>query len=170
MVSIKTVEIPRIQYETRVCPVCDSEFQVRGNAADKNQRLCSRSCATKFRHMKGEMPSPLGTRDWDKNPRLRPKIRPTIRDIVWAAGVYEGEGSVQEQRGGAQIHLGQKDQWVAYRLRDLFGGSVCERKMNNQPFYDWHVSGVRARGALLTMLCFLSPRRQGQILEATAPP
>lgn len=105
--------------------------------------------------------------NWDIRPELRPTIRPTNYDIAWAAGIYEGEGSLQcHGPNGIQVRVGQKEFWLPERLRDLFGGSTLERQMNDQPFSEWHISGARARGFLLTVYGFLSPRRQGQIRGA----
>ena len=84
--------------------------------------------------------------------------------IAWAAGLFEGEGSCTRARHGSQnVHLGQKDRWVCDRMKALFGGSIGERQMNGSPFYEWHISGARARGFLMTMFTFLSPRRQEQV-------
>ena len=86
-------------------------------------------------------------------------------DIHWAAGIYEGEGSTQSYHKGCQIRVGQKERWLCDKLRGFFGGRVAERRMNDQPFYEWTVSGPRARGFLLTMYMLLSPRRQDQIQQ-----
>ena len=97
-------------------------------------------------------------------PGLEATESPTNMQIAWAAGLFEGEGSCcRAGKSSTQVQLGQKDYWVVDRLRVLFGGSICERKMNNQPFYEWHIHGARARGFLMTMFSFLSPRRQGQV-------
>ena len=90
-------------------------------------------------------------------------------DIAWAAGIYEGEGSLAvapHSPNSVQINVGQKQRWLLDRLRDLFGGSVLERQMNDQPFFEWKVSGARARGFLMTIYTFMSPRRQDQIKGA----
>lgn len=168
MVAIKTVINPRVKYEERACRVCGKTFFVRNNAADRSQRSCSKVCATKSRHIRGWKPNNLSV-DWNKNLALRPIWHPTTHDIAWAAGIYEGEGSLATAKHSPnhiQINVGQKERWLTDRLRDLFGGSVCERQMNGQPFYTWLVSGVRARGFLLTIYTFMSPRRQDQIQAA----
>ncbi len=84
--------------------------------------------------------------------------------ISWAAGLFEGEGScIRVGAGSQQVNLGQKDPWVCDRMKALFGGSIQLRTMNDQPFYEWHIHGARARGFLMTMFTFLSPRRQDQV-------
>lgn len=97
-------------------------------------------------------------------PGLEATEHPTLMQITWAAGLYEGEGSCRRvSRNSSQVHLGQKDRWVCDRMKALFGGSITERPMNGQPFYEWHIHGARARGFLMTMFSFLSPRRQEQV-------
>ena len=97
-------------------------------------------------------------------PGLEATKHPTLRDIVWAAGLFEGEGYVGGIRARTQqCGVGQKDRWVVDRFRAFFGGSISERQMNGSPFYEWHTSGARARGFLMTMFSFLSPRRQEQV-------
>ena len=124
---------------------------------------------SRLRHSKGWKSGPPLGADWNKNPALRPTLHPTNMDIAWAAGIYEGEGSLAvapHSPNSVQINVGQKQRWLLDRLRDLFGGSVLERQMNDQPFYEWKVSGARARGFLMTIYIFMSPRRQDQIQTA----
>ena len=130
----------------------------RTNKAEINKRFCSKSCATSFRM--------TGTRfNYGKmKPGLEATEHPTLRDIAWAAGIFEGEGYMTRARITSQhCGVGQKDRWVCDRMKALFGGSIGERQMNGSPFYEWHISGARARGFLMTMFSFLSPRRQEQV-------
>ena len=169
MASIKTVLNPKIAYEERTCPICDTGFSVRNNKADRNQQTCSKSCSIKLQRADGWISGPAVGKDWNVRPDLRPTIRPTLHDIAWAAGIYEGEGSVARLRkNGIQVQVGQKESWLCDRLRDRFGGSVLKREMNDQPFFTWAVSGARARGFLLTIYTLMSPRRQDQIVEAVS--
>jgi hypothetical protein len=89
---------------------------------------------------------------------------PSLIEIAWAAGIYEGEGSCLRAKklgGGCQAQVSQKDGEITLRLRDLFGGSVCTGRLRS-----WHVSGARARGFLLTIYRFMSERRKRQIEHA----
>lgn len=117
---------------------------------------------------------------WMK-PGLEPTEHPTVRDIIWAAGIYEGEGWPNFTDGARgrvpslQVGITQKDRWLLDRLRSLFGGAVRERlpktRLNPQGQYyesricDWYISGTRARGFLMTIWQFLSPRRKAQLLD-----
>ena len=82
----------------------------------------------------------------------------TVTQIAWAAGIYEGEGTFS---GGRSVRVVQKDSWLIYRIAKLFGGTVSTER----GYYTWTVTGERARGFLLTIFSFLSPRRRKQILE-----
>jgi len=116
-------------------------------------------------------------RGWTKPGREAVK-HPTILDIAWVAGVFEGEGSVSAphgSRGSMTATLVQKDLWLLDRVVELFGGhyylsggyttktnssgksTVCGR---------WEITGPRARGFVFTIFSFLSPRRRAQIKAA----
>jgi hypothetical protein len=83
----------------------------------------------------------------------------TIREIAWAAGVYEGEGSFS----GDRVVIVQKDSWILYRLIKIFKfGSV---RLHGDNCQKWCVSGEDARQFLLTIFTELSPRRKAEILE-----
>lgn len=111
--------------------------------------------------------------------RLSALARPSLLDIAWAAGVYEGEGSCVIRRKSdvnrsACISVVQKDRWLCDRLRMLFGGSVGKDiratagRLEKMVFYCWRLTGMRARGFMMTIYKFLSPRRQLRIKEALA--
>lgn len=100
--------------------------------------------------------------------RTRPTERPTLLQIAWAAGVYEGEGSCNASgTSSTRVGVGQKDPWLCDRMRALFGGGVGQTLRNgftpNVRYWQWTLSGARARGFLMTIYPFLSPRRQRQI-------
>lgn len=102
---------------------------------------------------------------------------PTVQDICWAAGIWEGEGSCQRTAGSEHATVSQKDLWLLYKFQDLFGGSVRQRDVNKSKSKifgkeyericgEWYTSGARARGFLMTIYKFLSPRRQDQVQKA----
>ena len=83
----------------------------------------------------------------------------TIREIAWAAGVYEGEGSFS----GSQALVIQKDPWILHKLLEVFNfGSI---RPHGDNCYQWGVSGQNARQFLLTIFTELSPRRKAEILQ-----
>lgn len=95
---------------------------------------------------------------------------PTSLDIAWAAGIYEGEGSVDWTKTGPDAHtlrcqITQKETWILEKIKRLFGGNYHRRKREGYVCYDWKCHGARARGFLQTIFLFLSPHRQAQVLE-----
>jgi DNA-directed RNA polymerase subunit RPC12/RpoP len=99
--------------------------------------------------------------------RLWPKLAPlrpaTHDDFVWAAGFLEGEGTFGRSTTEV-VAAGQKQRWPLDRLRAAFGGSV--KRHRNTSYYDWRVTGARARGLMMSLYGMLSPRRQEQVLRA----
>lgn len=107
-------------------------------------------------------------RNWHDKP---PVERPTLKDIAWAAGIYEGEGHVgRSARGAVTANVSQKDGWLPERLRQLFGGCTghyaSQSSLGNSMMWRWYLCGPRALGFLFTIYPLLSPRRRGQIRKA----
>ena len=97
--------------------------------------------------------------------------KPAVRDIAWAAGFYEGEGSCRLSRcGGISASTVQVNKEPLERMLRLFGGSLhsVERKSANLPIWYWLVCGIRARGFLQTIYALLSERRKAQVRKAMA--
>jgi hypothetical protein len=103
-------------------------------------------------------------------PEFAPTEHPTNLDIAWAAGFYEGEGCVSAVRRSAEsvplvALIYQKDTETLYWLKRLFGGRI-QLTSNAASCNRWVLSGIRARGFLLTIYQFLSSRRQEQLRAA----
>jgi len=97
-------------------------------------------------------------------------ITPSAKDLYWAAGFLEGEGSFI---AGASEHVyaSQVQREPLERLQRMFGGHIRQRTPNStafrqQPIFAWQISGTRARGVMLTLFTLLSPKRQEQIKKA----
>jgi hypothetical protein len=90
---------------------------------------------------------------------------PTAIDIAWMAGIYEGEGCVQMHGRTPTVTVSQKDPWILFRLQRLVGGSVRHYSYTHQ-FSNWTINGALARGFLMTIYNFLSPRRRTQATTA----
>lgn len=106
-------------------------------------------------------------------PSLAPTEHPTLLDIAWAAGIYEGEGCVTRHKYGGGVRVGQKEPWILHRLRALFGGHIGGQFQHHTNAWSagsrvntWDLSGPRARGFLMTIYPFLSPHRRAQIRAA----
>lgn len=112
------------------------------------------------------------------DPRLKAQAHPTVMDIAWAAGIYEGEGccwlrprskDYRTNHLPAICSVGQKEPWLTNRLLDLFGGSVaCYTNKRGETQNYWRCSGARARGFLMTIYNFLSPHRKLHIRAVLA--
>ena len=161
---------PPVDRILKFCIVCEREFSVGGRDGALKKKHCSKSCATKFRHRSA--PNGLGDVNHKNMGRMKLGLEatksPSNMELAWAAGLFEGEGSCQRKGQSCSMHVGQKDHWVCDRFKEYFGGHIGVGSMNGEPFYEWSASGARARGILMTLYSFLSPRRQSQALAAFA--
>lgn len=92
---------------------------------------------------------------------------PNLIDIGFAAGFFEGEGSISLQQG-LQVKIGQNDREVLDKIRDYFGGKVYgpyKGPTGNEHYY-LTISKERAIGFLLTIFTLLSRSRREQIKGA----
>jgi hypothetical protein len=100
----------------------------------------------------------------------------TSLQLGWAAGVWEGEGCAMPPTPSYRsqvVTITQKDPWLCYKFQSLFGGNVREQHITattKRPFEShqctWRMSGPNARGFLMTIYQFLSPRRKTQVRKA----
>jgi hypothetical protein len=105
---------------------------------------------------------------WTQNPELNPTKVPTAIDIAWAAGIYEGEGHLRQQRyGAATAQVTQKEPEILYKLRDWFGGAVRFAQCSTVPIehqcHLWRVCGDKSRLFIAQVYGFLSSRRKAQV-------
>ena len=100
----------------------------------------------------------------------------TVVDLAWASGIYEGEGSVGGRHNGhrgVRVSIAQKDRWILDKFVEIFGGAVYPhwreaRSTAQENYWAWIAYGSVARGFLLSIFTWLSPRRRGQIRSAFA--
>jgi len=98
------------------------------------------------------------------------QVKPSSKDIAWAAGLIEGEGAFDTRRNdgraGCAIRVAQVNQEPLLRLQKLFGGSIKQKKAHSTRANDygvWGVSGPRARGIAMTIYTFMSEKRREQL-------
>lgn len=145
----------------KACEECGREFEMGGRGRPpKKRQFCSASCAVKAKWRLGQISG--GSLSGWRMEELDATEHPAMIQIAWAAGVYEGEGSASHDG----IQLAQKDRWLCDRLRALFGGSIGHYDDAYGGHYRWRMTGSRARGFLMTIFAFLSPRRKDQIRAA----
>jgi hypothetical protein len=89
---------------------------------------------------------------------------------MWAAGLYEGEGSCNYAKSTENVQMQMMDPWPLDRLSRLFGGGRYQSEKVSSwgtgTVHRWAIYGARARGFLMTIYPMLSPRRQGQLRKA----
>ncbi len=84
-----------------------------------------------------------------------------IRELYWAAGFLEGEGSFGLASGSICVRTCQKASEPLERLQKLFGGNIYMRTRHNQ--YYWQLYSVRAAGICMTLYMLMSRKRKHEI-------
>ncbi len=108
----------------------------------------------------------------DPKAYLRADRSPSPTDIGWVAGFLEGEGSFKTNNGpqGCEVVTApQVQKEPLENLRSLVGGSIGKRKHSNpkhNDYWEWSISGARARGLIFTIFTLLSTRRRLQARKA----
>lgn len=102
------------------------------------------------------------------------------RDLAWAAGFLEGEGSFSfgsrrdkghPWSGSPNVSACQKQREPLDRLHKMFGGNTPalyhkRGPLKNKDVWHWRVYGERAIGIMYVMYLCMSPRRRHQINNA----
>lgn len=118
---------------------------------------------------------------WERKTTLKATMSPTAKDIAWAAGFLEGEGCFGRSGGkgkyqSERIWAAQKDPECLKRLLAMFGGRIGVQHQQTTNLIKtegvatsipiWTVSGMRARGVMMTIYQFMSERRKAAIRKA----
>ena len=97
----------------------------------------------------------------------------TRENIAWAAGLFEGEGSISIKRQTAQLSLGMTDEDVVRRFYSIIGiGKIYgpyrdKRKLTHKQMWIWTIGGARQCQAVLAALWnHLGKRRKHKAEEA----
>lgn len=109
---------------------------------------------------------------WEPNPhRTRsaqdPAVEPTAEQVAWAAGFFEGEGSVSKQHFRLEITQGNNREPLEKMLR-FFGGAIYEKwsltRDSSSSFlkHRWVVCGEMARRVWSRMLPYLSKKARSK--------
>ncbi|MDE1840213.1 MAG: hypothetical protein KGH87_09890, partial [Thaumarchaeota archaeon] len=87
----------------------------------------------------------------------------TVKDLYWAAGFIEGEGTFGFTHS-PRVSVGQVQREPLERLQRMFGGSI-RLDGRKHPINVWGVYGSRAAGLMMTLYPLMSTRRKGRIFE-----
>jgi hypothetical protein len=91
-----------------------------------------------------------------------------LSDWIWAAGIYEGEGSVSKNHKSLQVVIVQKDPFILHRLKQFCGGSIAKRCNKGFECFALYLYGKAAMRFLRRTKKYLSPRRRDQIIRVWA--
>lgn len=98
---------------------------------------------------------------------LRPELDNRL-DVVWLAGLLEGEGTFDLHRGKyPRVRVGMTDRDVVGRAATLIGSRV-RLSLKPAPYKaSWHaeVTGTKAAEVMRAVLPFMGARRSGKIAE-----
>lgn len=88
-------------------------------------------------------------------------------DVVWLAGLLEGEGSFDLQRGRyPRVRLAMTDRDVVGRAATLFGSSIrLTLRVPHKPTWHAEIQGERAVEVMRAVLPFMGARRSQRIAE-----
>lgn len=89
-----------------------------------------------------------------------------VREIAWAAGFLEGEGSFGVNSGCPRVSAGQVQKEPLERLQRMFGGHMWLKEpksgFGSKPIWIWALNRGSA-GVMMTLYTFMSPKRRGEI-------
>jgi hypothetical protein len=100
---------------------------------------------------------------------------PSAEEIAWAAGLFEGEGTITHSDGQLYVRLGNTDQEVIRRFADVFPFGTLygpyerhERDgYHRKPVWVWIARAEYGLDALAMMWPWLGSRRRGRAQELT---
>lgn len=107
----------------------------------------------------------------EKSPYMNPATQsPSIRDLEWAAGFLEGEGSFAfSKHKNISVVAAQVQKEPLERLQAMFGGGIYgnrPKNPNSHYCWRWQTVGSRAVGICMTLYSLMSTRRKDQIRVA----
>ncbi len=89
-------------------------------------------------------------------------------DVIWLAGLLEGEGTFDLQRGKyPRVRVSMTDRDVVGRAATLFGSSIrlTLRTAPHRPMWHAEVQGPKAVSVMRAVLPFMGARRSARIAE-----
>jgi hypothetical protein len=92
-----------------------------------------------------------------------PKLHPTMLDIAWAAGFYEGEGCCTLSQNQLCVFICQRQKEPLLKMELYFGGKIYSNNTKTRDAWIYHLKYERAYGFLYTIFPFLSREKRDQI-------
>lgn len=102
------------------------------------------------------------------DPSVIPYGHPSMLDIAWLSGFYEGEGHCSIHANQFTLQICQKNLEPLTKIKHLFGGVIYTNPNHPQSgtVYFWKVNYERAEGIAFTIFSFLSIEKREQIVKA----
>ena len=96
-----------------------------------------------------------------------------IKDVLWLAGLLEGEGAFCLANGTITVQLGMTDEDVVKRAACLVGNphigkQYDKRKPSYKPHFRWTLCGDKAKAVMVEILPYMGERRSKRIDELLA--
>ena len=102
-------------------------------------------------------------------------VNPPRTEIAWAAGLYEGEGSVVLTEWGLKLQIRMTDEDVLEHLRTILGGNLngpyqynVEGRPPRKPFWIWSLGGPEVDRVCRLLEPWLGKRRRGRMEQLGA--
>lgn len=146
-----------------IAPNCLNKAKVKARCAMHHARFINHSSFEKQIPMLGK----------EHKTTKKSTKSPTLLDIAWASGFYEGDGGCYRSNTARteRVTIYQVKIESLQKMLKLFGGNLykVDRKykrtdgINSKDGYKWAISGSRARGFMMTIFTFLSKHKKLQI-------
>jgi hypothetical protein len=95
-------------------------------------------------------------------------------ELAWAAGFFEGEGSITQSNGRPLLQVRNNDPAPLHRFRravqagKVYGPYTTRTRMSRKPFWQWAATGCDGLDVLRMLSPWLSERRLGQAFDMLA--
>lgn len=100
---------------------------------------------------------------------LKVGVRTFDPEVAWAAGFFEGEGTITTSRGRLVVRLNNTDSEPVYQFAHIVNfGEVYgpyQYDPRRKPFWVWLAEDYEGLEVLELLWPWLSPRRRGQALD-----
>src|SRR5207237_4509056 len=107
------------------CKHCQKALPQQGYRQGRKRIFCSSRCRSRFYYWRNRTPQPRrGRLGFPGKTAVRARAKHTIRELCWAAGFLEGEGSFSSYGGTEKVAAVQIRRPPLNRLRRVFGGAI----------------------------------------------